>query len=1230
MLGLIVLLLTIAILLSMPIVQTKLGKYVTERINKDYKTDIKVEQVVITVFGGVKLKNVLIKDHHKDTLIYANRIKTNILSFRKLYKGNLIFGDIRIDKMFFNLKQYKGEKNSNINIFIALFDPGKKTTKKKFLLKAKNAYLTNSHFLVTNENQQNPKNLELSKIDASLNNFQIYGPDITTKINKMSFKDHRGLVVENMYAQFAYTKKHLFLDNLDLTTENSEFKGKVALYYGNKGFSDFTNKVRLDINIDQSAIASNDIRFFYKDLGKNKIFNLKSKITGTLNNIVFKNLKLVDNNNTKIIGDISFKNLLAKGNQNFYMKGNFSRLTSNYDDLVAILPSKLSKKLPSALDKLGQFTLIGRTEITKTTINADFSMATSLGNVKSVLKMTAINAIDNARYSGNIILDNFNIGALLGRKDVGSVSLNFDIDGKGFSQKYLNTAAKGTISKLFYNKYNYTNIVVNGNFKFPVFEGEVNINDPNLVLDFNGLVDVSTKENHYEFHTRIDHANLKKLHLMKDSIAVFKGDIEMNVAGNNLDNLRGTIAIRQTSYQNTNDTYIFNDFVLESSFDENRVRTITINSPDIIEGKIVGKFSFNQLPKMFENAIGSLYGNYKPNKVRNGQFLSFNFSVYNKIVEIFYPGIKLGANTVLKGSVNSDNNEFSLNFSSPAINAFENYFDKIRIEIDNKNPLYNAYVQMDSIRTKYYKISDFSLLNVTANDTLFMRSEFKGGKKAQDYYNLNLYHTIDKSNNSVVGIQKSELKFKNFIWFLNEGELQDNRIVFDKKRKNFSIENITMTHGNQKIALAGKLRDSTYKDLELSFDNVNLNKITPHIDSLKVAGNLNGKINLKQNNAVYQPTSSIVIDSLNVNNIPLGILNLDITGNESFKQFTINSTLKNENVESFKVEGGFSIANKQTNLDLDVRFDKFNLAPFSAIGKNVISNIRGTISGASSITGTVKNPEVNGRLFLDNAGMRIPYLNIDYSFKESSIIDLSQDQFIFQNATLVDTKYNTEGRLNGTIKHKNFSKWDLDLAITSNRLLALNTKDTEDAAYYGVAFIDGKATIKGPTNNLSIEVDAKSKKGTEIKIPINNTESVGNKSFIRFLSPLEKYNLEKGIITKGKDYKGLELRFDLDLTTEAEIEIILDRETGHGMKAKGNGTLLLEINTAGKFNMFGDYQVYEGSYNFKYKGLIDKRFEVKKFSSISWEGDPRRARLNLEAIYYTAAYPSILMVNPSI
>jgi hypothetical protein len=55
-------------------------------------------------------------------------------------------------------------------------------------------------------------------------------------------------------------------------------------------------------------------------------------------------------------------------------------------------------------------------------------------------------------------------------------------------------------------------------------------------------------------------------------------------------------------------------------------------------------------------------------------------------------------------------------------------------------------------------------------DTLFFRSEFKGGSQGEDYFNMNLYHTINKNNENVVGINKSEMKFKDYLWYLNEEE----------------------------------------------------------------------------------------------------------------------------------------------------------------------------------------------------------------------------------------------------------------------------------------------------------------------------------------------------------------------------------------------------------------------------------------------------------------------------
>jgi hypothetical protein len=152
----------------------------------------------------------------------------------------------------------------------------------------------------------------------------------------------------------------------------------------------------------------------------------------------------------------------------------------------------------------------------------------------------------------------------------------------------------------------------------------------------------------------------------------------------------------------------------------------------------------------------------------------------------------------LRGNIDSDTDDFKFNFSSPKITAYENTFDNIKVDIDNKNPLFNTYIALDTIKTKHYKVSDFSLINITTKDTLFLRTEFKGGDLAQDAYSLNLYHTIDAQRQNVVGIQKSELKFNDFMWYLNEKEATNNRIIFDKKFKNFNIEDIVLSHDNQK------------------------------------------------------------------------------------------------------------------------------------------------------------------------------------------------------------------------------------------------------------------------------------------------------------------------------------------------------------------------------------------------------------------------------------------------
>lgn len=1218
------------ILLSIPCVQTSLGKYATNTINKSYGTNISIGKVAITPFGSVKLGDVLVLDHHKDTLFYIKKLNTSILSFKKIYDpGHPYLKDVILHGLDVRIVNYKNEDYTNLDKFIDAFDDGSPSSG-RFRMKANKMTVFNSRFQYIDYNLQTPKMLDFTQLNGKIEDFFIKGANVTTFIDKLSFKDHRGLFVENITADFLYTKKNILLKQLEMKTPLSEMKGRVELKYNRKDFSDFNNKVIFDVQFDKATIASNDLNYFYNEFGKNNVFYVDTHLIGTLNNFTTYNLKLVDKNQSEIIGTANFKNLFGKGNQEFYMKGNFDRITSNYEDLKSILPRILGNNLPSVLAKLGNVNISGAVELTQKIINADVSMLSELGYLEGNLAMQNIDNIDNASYQGNIKLNAFDLGTLLSQGEIGKTTLDLDVDGKGFIQKLLNTAIKGKIDKFYYNGYNYQNITVDGSMKMPYYKGYFNSNDPNLKMDFDGTIDLSLKAKNYDFKAQIDYADLYVLNFYKsDSISIFKGNIDFKANGNSIDDLAGVLKINNVSYQNSKDSYFFDDFQVLSSFDAERVRTIEINSPDIITGQIVGKYKVSQVQKMVENALGSLYANYSPNKLEKGQFINFDVTIYDKIVEVFIPDVKISENTKAKGKISGDEGKFVFDFTSPNIIAFENTIENVNIEIDNKNPIYNAYITVDSIKNSTYKIADFNLINLTLNDTLFVRSEFKGGPKSEDTYDLNLYHTINEDKQSIVGFKKSEIKFKEYLWFINEQETEDNKIVFDKKFKDFDFKKLTLSHNDQKIDFFGTMRDSTYKDFKLTFDDVDLNKVTPELDSLSFGGKINGNITYKQDRNKYEPISNITIDSLKVNQFLLGDLDFKIEGNENFNQFKVNSSLKQEGKEHFFIDGNVNFVGDQSKLDLEAGFDKFNLAPFGPLLGTVLSDVRGNATGRTTIGGSFTDPEIDGRLYLNDAGMRIPYLNVDYAFEKNAIVDLTEHQFSLRKIEVTDTKYNTKGVIDGTIQHDNLGDWELDLHLISDNILALDTKDSDDAYYYGTAFMKGKASITGEINALVIKVAGESEKGTSIKIPVNDDEEIGDNSFINFMS-VEDY--KKALVenfSKENRYEGIELDFNFDIDTDTDIEIILNRETGHAMKGKGYGSMQMNINTLGKFQMYGDFQVQEGEYNFKYGGVIDKKFIVEKGGTIRWDGEPMDAVLDLKATYKTFANPAVLVESAS-
>ncbi len=1218
------------IIFSIPAVQTSVAKKLTSTIRENSDVNVTVGRVSVSYFGKIKFNDIYVEDHHQDTLLSIRELKTSLLSIRNLLANNPDLGNTTAEGFTMKMKRYQGEDSDNLSIVLEKLRTEPTGKKQSFSLLVSDIYITNGFYSYVDENQEVPEIIVLDNLSFQGQDLHVINEQFTVQINTLTANESRGLEIVHLSTKFFYSPTQMKLDGFIMETPHSYLDANIDLVYVISDFSDFENKVIISGNFNDSYISTNDLAIFYEPIGRNQKFFINSKIDGTLNDFLLEDLELIGMDRTNIDGSVRIEGAFTEGMEGFKMTGDFQKLSTNYYDLVNLLPSTLGKTLPITLRDFGNLQVRGKAVFTTNSLDANVVITTQLGSAKADLVMRNFSNSANTTYKGNLVFNNFNLGRLLDNKSVGKTSFDLFIDGKGFTPESLNTQVRGRISNITYNNYNYSNLLVMGNVRNSIFNGSLVSQDPNLQLEFNGLVDISKAVNKYDFEASIGYANLKELNFIsRDSISILKGDIIMNMQGNNLDNISGNIFLVNTTYQNQNDLYYFDDLSVISSFDEEGVRTIAVNSPDVLSGQVTGNFKISEIGALIENSIGSIYTNYRPNVITTNQYMEFDFDIYNKIVEVFFPEVTLAPNTFIRGRVESDESEFRLTFRSPKIEAFGNMMQDINIQVDNTNPLYNTFVEADSVSTNFYNFSEFSLINVTLRDTLFIRSEFQGGNSNNDIFNLNFYHTINEENKSVVGIQRSDIKFKENVWFLNENSNRSNKVVFSNNFREIMVDSLVLSHRGESIRLSGEMRDSTYKNFRMEFEDVDIGKITPDIDSLDIGGILNGRLQLLQEEGAFFPNTSLSVDGLVLNDIAMGNLKIDVEGNNNLTSYKVDATLSRKGFESLSAIGEINAGNNPS-IDLDVNLQNVNLAAFSPLGGEAIDNIRGYASGDAKVTGNYKNPDITGQLELEDAGFRIPYLNIDYNLNNTAVVDLTAQQFIFNDVEILDIRYKTTGVIDGNISHRNFKQWFLNLDINSDRMLVLNTEAEVDALYYGTAFIDGQASIKGPTDELVINVNAATAKGTIFKIPLSDAESVGDNSYIHFLSPEEKASRRAGQEIVLQEVKGLTLNFDLDITNDAEVEVVVDQTSGSSLRGRGAGSMLIEINTNGKFNMWGDFVVYEGVYNFKYAGLVQKVFRVQSGGSINWDGSPTQADLDVSAVYTVEANPAVLLENPSL
>ena len=121
---------------------------------------------------------------------------------------------------------------------------------------------------------------------------------------------------------------------------------------------------------------------------------------------------------------------------------------------------------------------------------------------------------------------------------------------------------------------------------------------------------------------------------------------------------------------------------------------------------------------------------------------------------------------------------------------------------------------------------------------------------------------------------------------------------------------------------------------------------------------------------------------------------------------------------------------------------------------------------------------------------------------------------------------------------------------------------------------------------------------------------------IALFSPMLANNIQKEMEQEEEENEtDIHLNLLVDATPEATMKIIMDPVAGDYISGRGSGNIRTEFYNKGDVRMFGSYRINQGIYKFSLQEVIRKDFIIKDGSTITFNGSPLNATLDISASY---------------
>ena len=1166
---------------------------ISSKITSTLNSNVEISNIDFKYNGEIIVNNLNILDHKNDTLISIEEIRTSILNSTNILTSKTKLNSLNLSGGLIKLNKYKEDSLTNFQIFLNKIKSDSDRPSNNLELNLKNLIIDD--FSISLYNESNIIN-KLNDFKLSASNLSIDENSTSVDINQINFIDNYNLNVTKGNTAILFDKSGLYVNNILLETPNSIVNADVEVL--NFNASSFL-KNTLKIKLSNSTISTNDVNLYYDTLINDEFIEFSSFLEGSLADSFIGDLdfKFGSSSNAKI--EFELKDVL----NNIKFNTTIESFYTSYKDLTKF-PDISNYNIPKFLDSTKYISLTGECNYFNNTLVNKYRVITDFGELNiDINLMNFLSKSLESKLFGTVKFKDFVFSTSeLFNTDV-KTSANFIIDGTVLSNQTLDSSLNGVISELTVGDKVFKNILINGRTNNNVFTGNIYSKNQDLNFDFNGLVDYSESLKKLNFTVDIENY---KIDIGKN----FNGGLVINLQGISAEDLTGSIMFTDSYYNNYDKNYFFENIKVYTLFESDE-RVIKIDS-ESINGFVKGDID-NLRNRLKESILFNLYNNNALISSKSNVKTVFKFDIDDDLISILYPDLNFGKNTVISGVIDDNINNFKLDVLSSNIKLNQYVADSVYLSIDNSLKSNNFSFKANNIVFAGNNLQQIQL-NKSSYKVL-SNVEMKVLTKENDTLHSDINYFVE---NDILNFGKNNSQFisNNNSWSISLDSLTN----YDIKNKILNINKLSLLSGNEKVDIALNYNTNSFNSIKLLFDNVKIENLP--LNTYNFSGVLDGDFLYEKNS---DNESNLYFKNLTLDKYILG--NLDLNVNHNQKEFKFKSFLKNNSKVQLTTFGSFIYDGIDQKLDLIAKFDNLSINSLNIFGKNNINNIRGNITGLIEIKNVLNTLEYTGDIYFNNSGLYVPYTEVDYTFDNKSKASLINNQFIFSDIFFSDTTFNSRGELNGIITHTNFKNWLLDLNIDSERLLVLNTKDVDNPVYYGTAFVSGDISIAGPGESLKFMSNVSSEKGTVFNIPLNDSKDfTENISYIKFANKRTNNITDNSIFNK---INGIELDFDLNLNRNAEIEILIDRSSGSTIKGYGDGNLIMEINNKGKFNMFGEFTVDNGKYNFVYAGLLKKEFELKKGGTLSWSGDPKKALINLNTSYSKIeANPSILLDSP--